>query len=139
MILSLHRLCEKDNATYGVLIVEGSPRFVTLEPPWANNQTAKSCIPSGEYHCVRYSSPRFGSTFLIPTEGRDGIVFHWGNTAKDTHGCVLIGSGFDPGGCGITSSRIAFQRFLALLDTVKTFDLIITSSCQDLPIGEEVN
>lgn len=92
MQLRLVRLSELKDCTLGILLIEGMPQFVTLEPAWKNNVKNISCIPPGEYKGIRVQSPKFGSTFqLTNVPDRDAIEFHPGNTHRDTHGCVLLG------------------------------------------------
>ena len=63
-----------------------------------DNQRNISCIPKGEYK-VRLRLPRESGTrdyiHLLVQEvpNRDWILFHRGNTAKDTSGCILVGLG----------------------------------------------
>jgi hypothetical protein len=129
MKIELVRVREWDGAVYGVLIIAGRPRFVTLEEAWRDNQRNVSCIPVGGYRCIEYASKKFGSTFIVTeVPGRDGILFHVGNTARDTEGCILVGSSFNPelgGGGGITNSGRAFYKFMKLLSGVKEFELEI--------------
>ncbi len=128
MKIELVRVREWDGAVYGVLVIAGRPRFVTLEEAWRGNERNVSCIPLGKYRCIEYVSKKFGSTYLVEkVPGRDGILFHWGNTARDTQGCILVGSSFNPelGGNGITNSVKAFFRFMQLLKGAKEFELEI--------------
>ena len=70
----------------------------TLENPWMDNQRNISCIPEGEYD-VRIRLPRESATreymhlLVKGVPNRDYILFHIGNTAKDTSGCILVGLG----------------------------------------------
>lgn len=125
----LYRLRQnKDEGTYGALIVGGRPRFVTLEPSWFNNQPFISCIPPGTYTCLEHESPKFGSTYLVTNvPHRSDILFHWGNWITNTEGCILVGSGYNPdlGMAGILNSRIAFNKFMNLLKNIKQFQLTI--------------
>lgn len=126
--IELIRVKEFDEATYGVLVINGRPRFVTLEEAWRNNQRNNSCIPKGEYRCSEYASKKFGITYIVENvPGRDGILFHYGNTPKDTEGCILVGGSFNPelGGHGIANSVKAFFRFMQLLKPDKVFKLTI--------------
>ena len=128
MTLTLKRIGRNDHATFGVLLNGTAPFAVTLEPPWKNNEPNVSCIPSGTYACRRVDSPRFGDTFEITgVPGRDYILFHGGNTSKDTLGCVLIGESFDPvnGVDGIANSRQGFIQLKALLAGQDQFTLTI--------------
>ena len=85
-------------STIGELFLNGERMCDTLENPWVNNKKNVSCIPRGEYK-VRLRFPRESSTrdylhlIVEDVENRTYILFHRGNTAKDTSGCVLVGLG----------------------------------------------
>ena len=87
-----------DKSTIGELFINGERICDTLENPWLDNQRTISCIPEGEYK-VRLRLPRESATrdylHLLVQEvpNRDWILFHRGNTAKDTSGCILVGLG----------------------------------------------
>ncbi len=126
--VGLYRVSEHDGETYGVLMLNGRPRFVTLEEAWKDNKPNISCIPVGNYLCSAYQSARFGSTYIVDNvPGRSGILFHPGNTALDTQGCILVGSSYNAqlGLSGINNSRPAFLNFLRLLKDQNEFELII--------------
>ena len=85
-------------STIGELFINGERICDTLENPWVDNQRNISCIPEGVYP-VRLRLPRESATrdyvHLLVQEvpNRDWILFHRGNTAKDTSGCILVGLG----------------------------------------------
>lgn len=85
-------------STIGELFLNGERICDTLENPWVDNQRNISCIPEGIYP-VRLRLPRESGTrdyiHLLVQEvpNRDWILFHRGNTAKDTSGCILVGLG----------------------------------------------
>tara|TARA_B100000768_G_scaffold118138_1_gene109274 strand:- start:914 stop:1333 length:420 start_codon:yes stop_codon:yes gene_type:complete len=85
-----------DKSTIGELFLNGERMCDTLENPWLNNQKNISCIPEGEYK-VRLRLPRESATrhyihlLVKNVPNRDYILFHIGNTAKDTRGCILVG------------------------------------------------
>ena len=85
-------------STIGELFLNGERICDTLENSWQDNQRNISCIPEGVYP-VRLRLPRESGTrdylHLLVKEvpNRDWILFHRGNTAKDTSGCILVGLG----------------------------------------------
>tara|TARA_R110001592_G_scaffold34036_2_gene117257 strand:+ start:63 stop:482 length:420 start_codon:yes stop_codon:yes gene_type:complete len=87
-----------ENSVIGELFLNGERISDTLENPWLDNQRNISCIPEGEYK-VRLRLPRESATrdyihlLVQDVPNRDWILFHRGNTAKDTRGCILVGLG----------------------------------------------
>ena len=85
-----------DESTLGELFLNGERFCDTLELPYRDNQKSISCIPTGEYK-VRIRLPRESATryylHLLVQEVKDRsyILFHIGNSAKDTRGCILVG------------------------------------------------
>ena len=85
-------------STIGELFINGERICDTLENPWVDNQRNVSCIPEGVYP-VRLRLPRESATrdyihlLVKDVKDRDWILFHRGNTAKDTSGCILVGLG----------------------------------------------
>jgi len=134
--LWLTRVYSDDKATFGVLNFEGSPPFaITLELPWVNNERNYSCIPDGEYECGRVDSPKFGKTFeILSVPDRSHILFHKGNLAVDTRGCVLVAENFDilSGAPGIGNSRHGFGEFMKTLEGDDKFDLRIITARDSL-------
>jgi len=87
-----------DESTIGELFVNGERFCDTLELPYRDNKKSISCIPSGNYK-VRMRYPRESATrdylhlLVKDVKDRSFILFHRGNTAKDTQGCILVGQG----------------------------------------------
>ena len=87
-----------ENSVIGELFLNGERMCDTLENPWQDNQRNISCIPEGEYP-VRLRLPRESATrdymhlLVKDVPNRDYILFHIGNSAKDTSGCILVGLG----------------------------------------------
>jgi hypothetical protein len=85
-------------STIGELFLNGERICDTLENPWVDNQRNISCIPEGVYP-VRLRLPRESATrdylhlLVEDVENRSYILFHRGNSAKDTRGCILVGLG----------------------------------------------
>jgi hypothetical protein len=112
----------------GVLCVNDMPEFVTLEDAWRDNERMISCIPVGRYKVKLHRSPKFGVTYqVMNVPERDQILFHAGNTQKDTHGCILLGMQFGKMGneSAILASRSAFNRFMDLMAGTPEAELII--------------
>ena len=128
MELKLKRVADNEDATFGVLINGNIPFAVTLEPAWEDNKKGISCIPSGPYSCKRVKSPRFGDTFeILDVEGRTHILFHKGNSERNTQGCVLIAEEFGRlnGKAAVLASGRGFTEFMSILKEVDEFELII--------------
>ena len=70
----------------------------SLEDPVRESGTAKvwgdTAIPAGVYHVALRFSNRFQKELpgIQDVPGFDGILCHGGNTAADTHGCILLGT-----------------------------------------------
>lgn len=120
----------------GVLLVGGEPIIVTLELPWRDNEPKLSCIPTGVYTCKRDTNRKTTGGLRIPVTyevagvpNRNGILFHVGNTTKDTHGCIITGSSFgyisdEP---AVLDSKLAFNKWLNIMDDVPTFELTVST------------
>ena len=85
-----------DVSTMGKLFLNGEEFCNTLELAWKDNQRSISCIPAGEYD-VRLRLPsesgsrNYVHLLIQDVPNRDYVLFHRGNTAKDSRGCVLVG------------------------------------------------
>lgn len=126
--LTLKRISLTPIATFGVLLEVTIPFTLTLERPWLNNKKGESCIPAGEYMCKRVNSPKFGNTFEVTAvPGRSHILFHKGNLADDSHGCILVGERFGMVGNapGVLESQSGYSEFLYKLKGEDEFKLTI--------------
>ncbi|MGE4503818.1 MAG: DUF5675 family protein [Desulfovibrionaceae bacterium] len=129
------RLEKAPEGVFGVLRVDGSLRCMTLEPPDRGNQPDVSCIPAGSYACHRRESARFGQTWEITgVPGRTDILFHAGNLASDSRGCVLLGGrlGELGGRRGVLGSGAAMTGFRRAMAGAPSFELEV----QDRSAGE---
>jgi len=87
-----------EKSTISKLFINGESFCDTLENPWLDNQRNISCIPEGQYkvrlRLARESATRDYLHLLVQdVPNRDWILFHRGNKAKDTSGCILVGNG----------------------------------------------
>ncbi|EHJ7818976.1 hypothetical protein KB136_000116 [Campylobacter coli] len=87
-------------------------------------------IPEGNYNLKRHSPSRFENTLRSITKKDDDtminvfnekvpfdrhILIHWGNTNKDTQGCILLGHTKDNNNESIGQSRQACKEFYDLM------------------------
>ena len=85
-----------DKSTVGKLFLDGEMFCYTLELPYLDNQRSISCIPEGQYK-VRLRTAKESATrdylhlLVKDVKDRTYILFHRGNTSKDTRGCILVG------------------------------------------------
>ena len=104
-----------DNSTIGELFLNGEKMCDTLELPYRDNQRSISCITTGQYK-VRLRYPRESATrdyihlLVQDVPNRDWILFHRGNTAKDTSGCILVGQGSKHN--AVQNSRLAMDLLI---------------------------
>ena len=85
-----------DESVIGKLYLNGEFISYTLELAWNNNQKSISCVPRGVYDCkVRLAkdsaSRNYDHLILEDVPNRSYILFHRGNTSKDSKGCILTG------------------------------------------------
>lgn len=126
--LTLIRLPEKNEATPGVLLIEGTPKFVTLEDAWLDNAKNISCIPAGLYEIARHNSPKFGEIFEVQNvPERGAILLHVGNTIDNTTGCILLGMQFGSirGRPCVWRSKEAFELFMECMRGIERATLRI--------------
>lgn len=94
--------------TIGKLYIDGKYFCDTLEP--SIYATEHRAVKLGTYSLNIVWSPKFGCYMpRIEVPKRQGILFHVGNTSKDTEGCVLLGYNTIKG-C-VTSSKVTFNSF----------------------------
>jgi hypothetical protein len=98
--------------TIGELLIDGVHECWTLEDvvrPVGEKIFGETAIPYGTYRVVVTPSARFQCDMPLVCDVPDftGIRIHPGNTAADTHGCLLVGRGRTGG--SVTESRLAFD------------------------------
>jgi len=99
--------------TIGELLVNGEHECYTLEdvvrPEGSPKVFGETAIPYGTYQVVVTYSPHFQRDLPLVADvpGFQGIRIHPGNTAADTEGCLLVGTGKTA--TSVTGSRDAFN------------------------------
>ena len=117
MILKLARKFYTEESTIGELSIDGDFECYTLEDKVrAVKIGGKTAIPSGIYEIVISFSQRFKKRLplLLNVPNFDGIRIHPGNTAKDTEGCILVGT--SAGTDKVLQSKIAFNKLFTRLE-----------------------
>lgn len=121
-------------AVRGVLLVNGQPEMATLELPWKDNEPRVSCIPDGHYKLQRTINRSTAGGLKIPqtfevvdVPDRAGILFHIGNTVKDTNGCILVGDsyGYIDEVPAVLGSRVAFNKLIQITNSFGRLELDI--------------
>ena len=131
--IEIIRVDKSIEGVFGVLTIESRVFCVTLERPWVGNARGLSCIPDGTYVCRQKKSDQFGLTYeVVDVPERSDILFHWGNTAGDTLGCIILGRyyGFVESKRmrGILASKATFTNFMNILRHDDEFKLIVRSA-----------
>lgn len=129
MIVELRRIEESEDGTIGILLLNKKIQCFILENKNLANKPCVSCVPIGIYNCKRVQSPRFNETFEVTNvPNRTHILFHVGNTEKDTFGCLLPGDrvGYLKNKRAVLDSGKSFVNLMEELESINEFKLIIT-------------
>ena len=75
----------------------------------------ETAVLKGRYRVIITWSPRFKQLMplIVAVKGFSGVRIHWGNWAKDTHGCPLVG--FTRIKNGVGQSRKAYRELMKIL------------------------
>lgn len=95
MELLLRRIWSNSECVTGTLNVDGVQVYFTLEPPIRFEKIAgDTAIPAGRYRVTITHSPKFkrDMPLLLDVPDFETVRIHWGNKAKDTDGCILVGN-----------------------------------------------
>lgn len=125
MELTLERSYFPDG-TNGSLYYGDTLVCFTIELPWRENASNRSCIPEGSYPVVkRFSNRHQFHLELLDVPGRSLILIHKANDAqKELRGCIAPVSRLTDHGKG-TSSGLAFQ---------KLYDLVVAALEQEATV-----
>jgi hypothetical protein len=125
MQLRLVRDTFTSNSTIGNLEVEGRFACFTLEDVVRPVKIAgMTAIRAASYEVVVTFSERFQRPMplLLKVPDFDGIRIHWGNTDKDTDGCILVGR--TKGEDVVGESRAAFATLFGKIDAAAKVEKI---------------
>ncbi len=123
MNLLLIRDIFTQTCTIGKLFIDGQYLCETLEDCDRKLELGgvkiygESAIPRGTYKVTIDFSGRFQRDMphVLDVPQFTGIRIHPGNTAADTDGCILVGTG-RVANRSITESRLAFNKFFPKLE-----------------------
>ena len=104
------------DSAYQCFILEDKVREVPGQPVSAWKVQNQTAIPRGRYRLEIVFSPHFQRMMphLIDVPGYTGVLIHWGNTAADTEGCILLGNSRATD--AVTDSRAAWAAFFKGFD-----------------------
>lgn len=127
MDIRVERRWPKPDYTIGRIYVDGNFVCNSLEPPVKPTKLhPKGAIPAGRYELtMSVISPKYSKKTayawckgrlprLIGVPGFSGILFHAGNTVKDTAGCILTGENKVKG--GLVNSTVCLKKLWKILD-----------------------
>lgn len=150
MKILLKRTAKKPTYTIGKIYVDGQyicdciedkdrglKQSMTLEQINKLKVYGQTAIPTGEYKVtLNVISPKYSkSTWykqnangarvprILNVKGFDGVLIHTGNTAEDSHGCIIIGQNKEVG--KVINSKETFKKFYQILQSSKD-DITLT-------------
>jgi hypothetical protein len=122
MQLTIQRQSTDDEGTFGVATLDSDWTCYSLELPWRDNISGKSCIPPGTYECGWINSPKHGWCYkLKDVPDRTDVEIHSANWAGDADkgfkcqllGCIALGLviGELEGQKAVLSSKATIEKF----------------------------
>ena len=113
MKIDVVRTTFNKDSTVGEMMLDGEHECWTLEDtvrPAGIKIYGETAIPYGTYRVLVTHSTRFNRDLplLLNIPGFEGIRIHPGNTAADTHGCILVGG--EKTATSVLYSRFAFDQ-----------------------------
>ncbi len=140
MHLTLLRYACGEKSTLGALSIDGEFACYTLENPWRDNRRRISSIPTGIYELqlrkeggwhsrasAKFPEIHKGMIELKDVPGRTFILVHWGNTPRNTDGCILVGNTAAPNfvGHSVKAYEAVYPPIAAVLERNETVTLEI--------------
>ncbi len=142
MHITVDRNLKDTQATCSVISIDGKAFCFGLENPHHNVKVhGDTRIPNGTYkigvkdyggfhnkYTHRFKDMHKGMLHILDVPGFTDILIHIGNSATDTHGCLLVGNGVkSKPRLTITSSRKGYERlYSAVIAEAIKGDLSIT-------------
>ena len=85
----------------------------------------ETAIPKGIYKVILSMSNRFKRVMpeVLNVPHFSGIRIHKGNTAKDSHGCILVGLGQTL--TGVSSSKLAYNALMLKLEGQSDIEITV--------------
>jgi len=126
MKITIRRIALREKYTIGKWYFDGVYFCDTLEDPvrtikedGSGKMWGDTAIPYGTYKMKLSYSPKFKRILprLLDVPHFEGILVHRGNTAKDSHGCILVGKNTKVG--MVTSSTIWEKKLIRVLEESK--------------------
>lgn len=138
MKIKIQRIALKETYTIGKLLIDGNYFCDTLEDKVRDLNKdgdlddagegkiyGETAIPYGTYKMVLGYSPKFKRVLprILGVKHFEGILIHPGNTAKDSHGCILVGVNNAVG--RVNNSRLTFDKLYKILEESKQKEFTI--------------
>jgi hypothetical protein len=102
---------------------DGHPYPYMSEADWVKSWKVqnKTAIPRGRYKIGLHNSPHFKCIvpILLDVPGYVDVLIHWGNSALDTDGCILVGQTKE--GNLIYKSKAAWQALYPKISAALAF------------------
>ena len=127
-----------DTYTIGKLSIDGKPFCDVIEDVVRDKNKdgdlqdageakvyGQTAIPYGTYKVQLTMSNRFKKVLplLLNVPEFEGIRIHAGNTAEDSHGCLLVGENKQKG--KVINSAVTMEKLMAILKTGKNIEIEI--------------
>ena len=120
--VKIKRIAFKDIYTIGRITVDGLFISDSIEDKVRvlnsieDKLYGETAIPAGTYKADIYFSKKFGYKVvrLFDVPYFSGIYIHKGNTAKDSHGCVIVGKNDKKG--WVSNPTIAMNKLIEALE-----------------------
>ena len=139
MKITVKRSAFNESNTLGEMLIDGAHFCYTVEDKVRdyNNDGdlddkgeekvyGETAIPKGEYKVILSMSNRFKRILpeVLNVKGFAGIRIHNGNTAIDSHGCIIVG--FKQAKDGVSESRLATEALIKKMTGVKDITIKIS-------------